>query len=859
MSNDSLSNSDLRYKDVFDRYIEQGWQPIPLPYRAKKFPPSGVTGGSGVFSRDKIVNPSTGWLQSPHWAEGNTAIRAYGILGVDVDAYGSKYGDVQLIDIEAELGVDLPKTYYSTSRGPMTKHQQSGIRYYRVPTGYHFIGSAATDIELVYETYRYGTVWPSIHPTEGTQYRWYDADNNECGIPNVNDLPELPKAFVDAWVDRLPRTRSFVGVEEDFKSIDMEEFVASLSDGEPSQFVLDKMPEGWESGRFATLNQALWHIARLAVFNPEEPGLGTVFQRIVDARMNSSSATTPPQERLNHLQRSVQRAVAIWRAERESVPVECQEWARELSAQIAAEEAEAAEKAQEADTEATTKTKTKKVSKALSQSLADNKLAELIAENKAMELCFTTDLGWLRWTGKVWSATNEYVGMNEVRLYITNIYKSLAMQHADDADKMKEITVLQQYNKINAVFKLFKTQIIRESSFFDRELNLLNVQNGVVDLSTKQLMPHDPKYGFTKITKGAYLPGATHPDWDLAKEALDRDSWEWIQWKFGQGVTGYSSSDDIVPIFHGEGDNGKSVIITPIMEALGGFAVLVPNSVLVASKYTNQADITELFGARIGVLEELPEGHRLDVQRLKQITGTEKMSGRKLYKDQITWTPTHSIFITTNYQPIITETDHGTWKRVRKVNFPFRFVKDPEPITDPATQRRAVPNLRQRLLAGEDGQHEAVLAWLVDGAYNWYQNKRTIPAPPENIQKIWREWRGSSDHLYLYLMDNIEFDADGLVESSDLLEHFNKWMKRRGLATWGAEIFSSRMSTHEDVSKRDIKRVRTRAIKNLSRPAKSWGAMDEPMPPQVWAWKGIKFKKEIEETPAPTLPEYLTV
>jgi hypothetical protein len=137
------------------------------------------------------------------WASGpegkrNIGLRLErGMLGIDVDAYGGKAGARTIADAEQRWGA-LPSTVWSSSRDDGV----SRIRFYRIPEGLHWPGDLGdkSGVELIQYRHRYAVVWPSIHP-EGRTYRWFGADGNEIGIPDPDQLPALP----DAWVQGLTR------------------------------------------------------------------------------------------------------------------------------------------------------------------------------------------------------------------------------------------------------------------------------------------------------------------------------------------------------------------------------------------------------------------------------------------------------------------------------------------------------------------------------------------------------------------------------------------------------------------------------------------------------------------------------
>jgi hypothetical protein len=184
-------------------YIAAGWRAaLPLPPAAKSPPPKGFTGYDGAWPTDEQI--ATWTKDQP--ADANLMLRVnYGVIGIDVDAYGNKMGGRTLEEAEKRWG-PLPPTYRSSSRG---EDVVSGIRVYQVPegvlfrTGIKFDDLGVGHIDIIQPHHRHITVYPSIHPNGG-RYRWYGPDGvllPEGVVPHVRDLPELPPK----WVEQLSR------------------------------------------------------------------------------------------------------------------------------------------------------------------------------------------------------------------------------------------------------------------------------------------------------------------------------------------------------------------------------------------------------------------------------------------------------------------------------------------------------------------------------------------------------------------------------------------------------------------------------------------------------------------------------
>lgn len=188
------------YGQMADLYFGKGWSPLPVEPNSKRIAVDGWTGHDGEYPTRAQVR---------EWAEGdyiahNVGIRLpYAVIGIDVDAYGDRDGGETLVQLEQELG-ELPATYVSTSRDDGL----SGIRLYLVrdiPKVWK--GKAGPGIDVISWHYRYAVCEPSVHPSTGTEYRWYledEADAKALGEPvDKPPVPENLPYLPDAWQEFL--------------------------------------------------------------------------------------------------------------------------------------------------------------------------------------------------------------------------------------------------------------------------------------------------------------------------------------------------------------------------------------------------------------------------------------------------------------------------------------------------------------------------------------------------------------------------------------------------------------------------------------------------------------------------------
>lgn len=449
----------------------------------------------------------------------------------------------------------------------------------------------------------------------------------------------------------------------------------------------------------------------------------------------------------------------------------------------------------------------------------------------------TQALGWMGFDGRRWKPVSDSIVYEKVREAVIDIHQRRA-KSGGDSHELKLVSGLLSARRIADIQRIAKGILAVEVEKFDAHPDLLNVRNGVVDLRDGTLREHDPALMLTKVTMVNYVKGATHPDWEAALRAVPQDARVWLRDRFGQGITGHPTADDKMVMLRGGGENGKTTVIDGVRHALGDYAVTLPDRVLLGRNNDHPTELMTLRGARLALMEELPELGHLNVKRLKDLHGVGKMTARLCGKDSVSWTPTHTLFVTTNHLPRVDESDHGTWRRLVLLNFPYTFVKE---VTEAERQLPIDPGLRDRIRTGTE-QQEAILAWLVEGAVAWYRNDRQLPAEPDTVVKATTAWRMTSDVLLRYVQDRLELDPHRHVVSTELFGDFTDWLKSHGYTPWSDQTFSTRLAQHSEVGGQ-VEKKRVNNTKQTQSTVSRRPNIDgcKPLGPKYQAWVGLSF------------------
>ena len=149
-------------------------------------------------------------------------------------------------------------------------------------------------------------------------------------------------------------------------------------------------------------------------------------------------------------------------------------------------------------------------------------------------------------------------------------------------------------------------------------------------------------------------------------------------------LTAYASAligkplNQIMLILTGSGSNGKSMFVNVIDKVFGNLTSTATKDLLVnvgkASSSGNASPIVaNLHGKRLVTVSETEDDDWLNVAQVKSITGDGKITARRLFANPVTWQPTHTPVLVTNFLPRLRNSDDLALRRRIKV-IPFKMT-----------------------------------------------------------------------------------------------------------------------------------------------------------------------------------------
>lgn len=380
---------------------------------------------------------------------------------------------------------------------------------------------------------------------------------------------------------------------------------------------------------------------------------------------------------------------------------------------------------------------------------------------------------WMAWDGSVWRKDDTLRVYDLVRKVCRR-----ASSEASQASLQKQLT---SGKTVAAVEKLSRSDRRHAATAqqWDADPWKLNTPRGVVDLTTGELLPSDPALHMTKAA--AVAPFGECPVWLKFLERVtggDAEIGVYLKRVAGYALTG-SIREQAMFFAYGTGRNGKGTFLNTLTAVMGDYAMDSSAETFMDSSTTRHlTELARLQGARLVVAQEIEEGKKLAVARVKAITGGDPITANFMRQDHFTYMPQFKLFISGNNKPELRTIDPAIKDRFNLV--PFDVYIPPE------ERDRDLPEKLKEEWPG-------ILQWMVDGCLEWQADRLRAPAA---VRGATEEYFEAEDAFTLWAAECCNQRGDLWEGATPLFRSWEKWAKSSGEQPGSQKRFSATLESH---------------------------------------------------------------
>ena len=367
-------------------------------------------------------------------------------------------------------------------------------------------------------------------------------------------------------------------------------------------------------------------------------------------------------------------------------------------------------------------------------------------------------------------AKHPHLRKNEIGIffqYVNGVYKMMSDQEVSDIilNGLYEDMLWGYRTKRNVSDKVAcLLSIIPLLVVTDDKGYIANVKNGLLNIYTKELLPHTPDFVSLIQYPVEYDPNATAPNWEKCISDWMSGPEQEEKTKLIKQFCGYCLSSsmlyDRALFMVGDGGNGKSTFIDTIGMVLGPDATSHIDLESLYDKY----GFNGLIGKRLNIIEEV-HGNYYQSNKLKKLISGEAVTIDKKYKDMFTFRPQVKFVFSVNMLPRVDDTSTGTERRILAVQFLNNY--------------RDNPNLALRSSMGLLAQElPGILNWMIEGAIDLSNDKKFV-ITNEQIRML-DEYREENSSVEGFLSQCISLNEFTSIDAPFLYEEYKIWSMSDG-------------------------------------------------------------------------------
>lgn len=397
----------------------------------------------------------------------------------------------------------------------------------------------------------------------------------------------------------------------------------------------------------------------------------------------------------------------------------------------------------------------------------------------------------------IWVQDKEGVKVRKIlSTHGCNLYMKRAMYwntiQMNDDEKNEEVQKLKAERAkvaINIGAKLknagFKDCILKElkswcvqdnfiEEYLDCNINLFAFKNGVYDLEEKKFRNIQPTDYISTTTNYDFNPNIDDSYINVIENFLKNtqktdEMYKYLLDVITSMIYGKNYHQEFY-IFNGKGANGKSVLMSLLSLVFGGYANKINATTFTKpSRAANEtSEMHSCKSSRLLMVEEPEETDTLIASRLKEYSGDGKVKTRGLQENAFSFDPQFGIIFFCNQIPALSKVDNAIGRRLRLLDFPFKFCDNPTKSNEKLIDR----NLNT--LFKDNIEYRQAFAYII--LENWKNNKLNQEKlyTPIEVMRVTENYMDDCNEVKKFINEHYDItnDESDRQSSSELFRLF---------------------------------------------------------------------------------------
>lgn len=397
----------------------------------------------------------------------------------------------------------------------------------------------------------------------------------------------------------------------------------------------------------------------------------------------------------------------------------------------------------------------------------------------------TKDLSHDEVAEKILSENELRVLYDDIYIYENGVYKNDKRILGNKIIKEVKKATIRFRSEVCEYLKLIATK-----ANFDRENNVINFKNGLLDLKTGTLNEHTPDFFSINQINTNFNPNAEKVQ--AIDDVLDKlsngvsERKQTILEMIGYSMTTSVKLQKAFILYGNMANNGKSTLLNIIDKLLGEENIgKVSFDDLTEEKFSASG----IKGKILNTRAEMPNTYIRNVGKLKELIGGDSIEIEEKYKTKQIITPYAKYIFNANELPKVADKTNGFYRRFQIIMFEHSFTSKDLQAFD-----------FNELVS------QKALEYLAKISVEAFTNKGELFANSEESEKVINKYKKENNNVLLFLddIDYIREFIEGNVSTKkaiDVYEYYKRYCRENGDMPVGSQKFYKEMEKSEFITK----------------------------------------------------------